>query len=364
LFSDFLSDLTRFSSLPFSAPFSALAAAAADKDMMGNEAPRTGGGGGPSTPPPRLRTGELSTPRTPVECPYERFALDGEGSGGLGAGGGLGGGGAAAPMDTRRTAEAIAAAPRGNDQADRGGLAFQALPQGPWATSKLASDVFATLSKGEGHVLNASSTRGATKLRGAEFALICPFGVKLKARESTAKAKEDDGRQSFNFNHCNNLDNLCKWKIIFEESTTGWVIKSAVLVHCEHPTRSTPRELSAAEREATYSRGQKIPDQLLNLVTNDMKLLQPSVREIHTFIDKKAQELGITIAWEYNDVYNIFRSSPGNEAVAGVLMQKRTHGGRGVGPRSGITVIAAPGAKTASVIPQMGHVISPTCGYN
>mmetsp|Transcript_17612 Transcript_17612/g.43805 ORF Transcript_17612/g.43805 Transcript_17612/m.43805 type:complete len:178 (-) Transcript_17612:811-1344(-) len=42
-----------------------------------------------------------------------------------------------------------------------------------------------------------------------------------------------------------------------------------------------------------------------------MKLLQPSVREIHTFIDKKAQELGITIAWEYNDVYNIFRSSPG-----------------------------------------------------
>jgi len=124
-------------------------------------------------------------------------------------------------------------------------------------------------------------------LRGAEFALICPFGVKLKARESTAKAKEDDGRQSFNFNHCNNLDNLCKWKIIFEESTTGWVIKSAVLVHCEHPTRSTPRELSAAEREATYSRGQKIPDQLLDLVTNDMKLLQPSVREIHTFIDKK-----------------------------------------------------------------------------
>ncbi|KAJ1641183.1 hypothetical protein T492DRAFT_149488 [Pavlovales sp. CCMP2436] len=43
--------------------------------MMGNEAPRTGGGGGPFTPPLRLRTGELSTPRTPVECPYERFVL-------------------------------------------------------------------------------------------------------------------------------------------------------------------------------------------------------------------------------------------------------------------------------------------------
>jgi len=106
--------------------------------MMGNEAPRTGGGGGPSTPPPRLRTGELSTPRTPVECPYERFALDGEGSGGLGAGGGLGGGGAAAPMDTRRTAEAIAAGKRGIGYADRNGLDFRGLPQGPWATRKQA----------------------------------------------------------------------------------------------------------------------------------------------------------------------------------------------------------------------------------
>jgi len=106
--------------------------------MMGNEAPRTGGGGGPSTPPPRLRTGELSTPRTPVECPYERFALDGEGSGGLGAGGGLGGGGAAAPMDTRRTAEAIAAGKRGIGYADRNGLDFRGLPQGAWATRKQA----------------------------------------------------------------------------------------------------------------------------------------------------------------------------------------------------------------------------------
>jgi hypothetical protein len=254
--------------------------------MMGDEAPRDQAprNDAPRTPPPRA--GEPSTPRSPLECPYG-FTLDGEGGGepaGLG-GGGLGG--AAAPVDTRRTAEVIAAAPRGNDQAVRGGLAFQALPQGPWATRKLASDVFATLSKGEGHVLNASSTRGASKLRGAEFTLICSFGV--KARESKAKAKEDGGRQSSNFNHGNDSDNLCKWKIVFEESTTGWVIKSAVLVHCEHPTRSTPRELSAAEREATYSRGQKIPDQLLDLVTNDMKLLQPSVREIHTFIDKKVQ---------------------------------------------------------------------------
>ncbi|KAJ1622785.1 hypothetical protein T492DRAFT_913128 [Pavlovales sp. CCMP2436] len=104
-------DLTRFSPLPFSTPFStlfsALAAAVADTDIMGDEAPRTGGGGEPSTPPPRPRAGEPSTPRTPIECPYDGFALDGEGGGGLSAGGGLGGGGAAAPMDTCRTAEAI-----------------------------------------------------------------------------------------------------------------------------------------------------------------------------------------------------------------------------------------------------------------
>ncbi|KAJ1630811.1 hypothetical protein T492DRAFT_1000565 [Pavlovales sp. CCMP2436] len=265
--------------------------------MMGDEAPRDQAprNDAPRTPPPPPRAGEPSTPRTPLECPsplespYDGFTLDGEGGGEPAGLGGDGLGGAAAPVDTRRTAEVIAAAPRGNDQVDRGGLAFQALPKGPWATRKLASDVFATLSKGEGHVLNASSTRGASKLRGAESTLICSFGV--KARESKAKAKEDGGQQSSNFNHCNDSDNLCKWKIVFEESTTGWVIKSAVLVHCEHLTRSTPRELSAAEREATYSRGQKIPDQLLDLVTNDMKLIQPNVREIHTFIDKKVQPL-------------------------------------------------------------------------
>jgi len=301
LFSDFLSDLTRFSSLPFSAPFSALAAAAADKDMMGNEAPRTGGGGGPSTPPPRLRTGELSTPRTPVECPYERFALDGEGSGGLGAGGGLGGGGAAAPMDTRRTAEAIAAGKRGIGYADRNGLDFRGLPQGPWETRKLARDAFVTLLKVDGHKLNESTTRAASKNRGAEQTLLCLYGV--KARESKARPKEDGERQSSNFHHGNaDSDTLCQYKIVIEESTTGWVIKSAVLVHCAHPERSKPRPLSAAELEATYSRSQKIPDQLLELVTGDMKWLQPSIHEVHRFIDAKAQELDITIAWEYNEL--------------------------------------------------------------
>jgi len=298
LFSDFLSDLTRFSSLPFSAPFSALAAAAADKDMMGNEAPRTGGGGGPSTPPPRLRTGELSTPRTPVECPYE-FALDGEGGdeparlgagggGGLYAGGGLGGGGAAAPMDTRRTAEAIAAGPlRGTCHADRNGLAFRGLPQGPWLTRKQARDAFVSLLKVEGHKLNESTTRPASKARGAEQTLACSYGV--KPRESKARAKADGGRQSSNFRHANaDSDILCQWKIVIEESTTGWVIKSTVLEHCAHPERSKPRELSAAELDATYSRSQKIPDKLLELVTSDMKWLQPSIHEIHRFIDAKA----------------------------------------------------------------------------
>ncbi|KAJ1627498.1 hypothetical protein T492DRAFT_876680, partial [Pavlovales sp. CCMP2436] len=217
LFSDFLSDLTRFSPLPFSAPFSALAAAAADKDMMGNEAPRTGGGGGLAScgdEPAGLGAGGGG-------------GLGASGGGGLGAGGGLGGGGAAAPMDTRRTAEAIAAGPlRGTYHADRNGLAFRGLPQGPWLTHKQARDAFLSLLK-----------QGA-------------WGV--KPRESKARAKADGGRQSSNFHHANADSNiLCQWKIVIEESNTGWVIKSAVLEHCAHPERSKPRELSAAELDAT-----------------------------------------------------------------------------------------------------------------
>ncbi|KAJ1638678.1 hypothetical protein T492DRAFT_857821 [Pavlovales sp. CCMP2436] len=67
--------------------------------MMGDEAPRNDA----RTPPPPPRTGEPSTPRTPLECPsplecpYDGFTLEGEGGGesaGLG-GGGLGGSGVA-----------------------------------------------------------------------------------------------------------------------------------------------------------------------------------------------------------------------------------------------------------------------------
>jgi hypothetical protein len=97
--------------------------------------------------------------------------------------------------------------------------------------------------------------------------------------------------------------------VTFEESTVGWVILHANTGHSDHAV-AKPRELSEAELEVTHSKwNSKIPDQLIDSVSDDIMLLRPTVEAIHHFIDKKAKQLNIAIVWVYNDVYNIFKTT-------------------------------------------------------
>ena len=114
----------------------------------------------------------------------------------------------------------------------------------------------------------------------------------------------------------------------FEESTAGWVILHAVCTHSDHP-HEAPRVLSAAEAALTFDKYRsKVPDQLIDLVTDDMKQLRLSVEVIKNFIDRKAAALNIDVTWTYQDIHNVFKTSAAEKAcdATGLVeqLQKRS----------------------------------------
>ncbi|KAJ1639535.1 hypothetical protein T492DRAFT_86574 [Pavlovales sp. CCMP2436] len=213
---------------------------------------------------------------------------------------------AAAQGFTLRSPADIAAAKsrKGSSlKAERGSAAFRELPQGPFATKAAIAHAFDRHAKEKGHRKPFfTGHRAALSNRGEQHTLCCPFGAKERAGKGTGarrlapRVELDDS-------------NICPWTVTLERATTGFVILHACCEHSSHQ-HDEPKELSEAECLLTYTEyGTKIPDQLINLVTDDIKLLSPSIEAIKRFIDAKAQVLKIEITWLYNDVYNLFSTS-------------------------------------------------------
>ncbi|KAJ1640947.1 hypothetical protein T492DRAFT_330653 [Pavlovales sp. CCMP2436] len=248
---------------------------------------------------------------------------------------GFDGAAAAAQGSTLRSpAEIAAAKPRKGSslKAERDSDAFRELPQGPFpgpvpqdyaeaarfyrlateqgnARAQLNYGQFAIAhayeryAKETGHRMPFfTGLRAALSNRGEQHTLRCPFGAKecvgkgTGARKSAPRVELDDS-------------NICPWTVTFERSTAGFVILHACCEHSSHE-HVEPKVLSEAECSLTYTEyGTKIADQLINFVTDDIKLLSPSIEKIKRFIDAKAQALKIEMTWLYNDVCDLFNTT-------------------------------------------------------
>jgi len=212
---------------------------------------------------------------------------------------------AAAQGFTLRSPQQIAAAKkRGKSvETERGTDAFNDLPQGPFSSKDAIAHAYERSAKENGQLMPFfTAHRAASKSRGEQRTLCCPFGAKERTGKGTGARKSAPKFELDN-------SNICMWSVTFEWSTVGWVILRARLVHSNH-TCDAPKVLSEAESSLTFTEhDSKIPDQLVNLVTDDIKLLNLSIEMIKRFLDAKAQALKIEITWLYNDVYNLFSTS-------------------------------------------------------
>ena len=95
--------------------------------------------------------------------------------------------------------------------------------------------------------------------------------------------------------------------VTYEETTHGWFPLHGNLAHSAHPLNPI-KEIKSADRERKHSKYNcKIPDQLLDLLsTEDMKDVKMTVEQMHYWLQTKAQKMGYTVDWNYQDVYNAF----------------------------------------------------------
>lgn len=198
-----------------------------------------------------------------------------------GAAAGAKGAAAAAPpaadevaIDTRRKPEEIAAfVPKkdGRQKTSRDAAEFKAMPAGPFPEREKAVAAFERFQVANGYKKPfIASSRPAGPLRGAQISLACPYSKRLRESTGTGKRKSAPAIVL-------DPDNPCHWCVTLEESTAGWVILHAVCDHTEHE-RDAPRAMGEAEATMTFTEHRsKVPDQLINCVTADMKLLRPTI---------------------------------------------------------------------------------------
>jgi hypothetical protein len=208
-----------------------------------------------------------------------------------------------ASRDTRRTVEEMIESLRTDNsmKTPRDSDAFVALPAGPWATREGAQADIQTYLKEQGYEgVFWTATRKPTAHRGAQASLACKYNCKPRASIGTGVRQRGPSVPV-------DPHNRCPYVVTLEETTSGWAIMHANLTHtCP---KAAPKPMSDAEKALTYNRCRKIPDQLLDAVTPDILLLNPSVQKLNHFLRKKAEALGVPVTWEYQDVHNQFADS-------------------------------------------------------